>query len=127
MKALVQAMMVLGITNLSIAIDVNGVTVDQLRDTHYLGLGTDPVLDTYESRIIHRLLSDAIDNAVTVPDDAYMSVDMLDMLPGEVGALIEALAEMGLTTLTDPIDVNTLTVAQLRNIHYLGLKKGDFY
>jgi hypothetical protein len=36
----------------------------------------------------------------------------------EVSALIETLAEMGLTKLSDPIEVENISVAQLRNVHY---------
>ncbi len=121
MEALVEAMTVLGIVNLTDPIDVGAVSVSQLRDTHYLGLGIDPNgVDVYESRIIHRLISDAVDDSITVPDQAYMTVDNLDVLPDEISALIEALEVMGLTKLSDPIDVNTLTTTQLKDIHYLG-------
>jgi transposase len=120
MEALVEAMTVLGIVNLSQTIDVNSVSITQLRETHYLGLGTDPDVDVYESRIIHRLISDSVDDNITVPDDAYMTVDKLDLQADEISALIDALDVMGLTTLADPINVDTLTTAQLKDIHYLG-------
>jgi hypothetical protein len=130
MEALVEAMNVLGISNLTDPIDVTTVSVAQLEQTHWLGLGIDPSGDVYQSRIIHRLISDAVDDNITVPDDAYMTIDLLDVKADEISALIEALSEMGLTTLADPINVDTLTVAQLRNINYLGLEidpSGDEY
>jgi hypothetical protein len=118
-SALIAALEAMGLSTLSDPIDVNTITVNQLRSIHYLGLGIDPMGDVYESLIIHRLISEAVIGAVTVPDDAMMGLE--DVKPLEISALIEALAEMGLATLGDPIDVNTITIAQLRNIHYLGL------
>ncbi|MCD4826612.1 MAG: hypothetical protein K8Q99_02375 [Acholeplasmataceae bacterium] len=120
MEALVEAMTVLGITNLTSPIDVSAVSVADLEETHYLGLGTDPSGDVYESRIIHRLISDAMDDSVVVPADGYMSIAMLDMKADEVSALIEALYIMGVANLTDPININNLTISELKDINYLG-------
>ena len=120
MEALVEAMIVLNIVDLTQPIAVDTVSIAQLRQTHYLGLGTDPNGDVYESRIIHRLISDSVDDSITVPDDAYMTDDNLDLNADEISALIDALDVMGLATLADPINVDALTTAQLKDIHYLG-------
>jgi hypothetical protein len=118
-SALIAALGVMNLTTLADPIDVNTITINQLRNIHYLGLGIDPLGDEYESLIIHRLISEAVIGAVEVPNDAMMGLE--DVKPLEISALIEALGEMGLNTLGDPIDVNTITINQLRNIHYLGL------
>ncbi len=121
MEALVEAMTVLGIVDLSQTIEVDTVSIAQLEQTHWLGLGIDPNGDVYESRIIHRLISDSVISTVDVPDDAYMTIDQKDVIPVEITALIKALDVMGLNTLGDPIDVNDLTVLTLKELHYLGL------
>jgi hypothetical protein len=118
-SALIEALDEMGLNTLGDPIDVNTITLTQLQNIHYLGLGIDPVDDAYESLIIHRLISDAVIAAVEVPDDAMMGSE--DVKPLEISALILALGEMGLNTLGDPIDVNTITLTQLQNIHYLGL------
>ncbi|MFA7422512.1 MAG: hypothetical protein WCZ00_02135 [Acholeplasmataceae bacterium] len=119
--ALIESLDVMGLTKLSDPIDVDNLTLQQLEDIHYLGLGTDPVFDEHESLIIHRLISDSVITTVDVPDDAYMNLSQEDVKPLEISALIEALDTMGLTKLSDPIDVNALTLTTLKEIHYLGL------
>ncbi len=111
----------MGLDTLGDTIDVNTITLVQLQNIHYLGLGIDPVDDKYESLIIHRLISEAVIGAVDVPDDAYVVGSTEDVKPLEISALILALDEMGLDTLGDTIDVNIITLTQLQNIHYLGL------
>jgi len=118
-SALILALDEMGLDTLGDTIDVNTITLVQLQNIHYLGLGIDPAGDVYESLIIHRLISEAVIAAVTVPDDAMMGLE--DVKPLEISALILALDEMGLDTLGDTIDVNTITLVQLQNIHYLGL------
>jgi cyclophilin family peptidyl-prolyl cis-trans isomerase len=120
-SALIQSLTEMGLTKLSDPIDVDNLTIAQLQNIHYLGLGTDPVIDTYESLIIHRLISDSVISTVDIPDDAYMTPSQEDVKPDEISALIASLTEMGLTKLSDPINVDDLSVAQLQNIHYLGL------
>jgi hypothetical protein len=122
-SALLEALTIMGLNNLSDDIDVNAITVLELRAIHYLGLGINPDGDIYESRIIHRLISEAIidQDSLIIPDGAYMTIEKLDINPLEISALIEALIEMGISTLADDIDVNTISTTQLRKIHYLGL------
>jgi cyclophilin family peptidyl-prolyl cis-trans isomerase len=120
-SALIASLTEMGLTKLSDPINVDDLSVAQLQNIHYLGLGTDPVLDVYESLIIHRMISDSVISTVDVPDDAYMTPAQEDVKADEVSALIASLTEMGLTKLSDPINVDDLTLLQLQNIHYLGL------
>jgi hypothetical protein len=127
-SALIETLAEMGVNKLSDPIEVENISVDQLRNVHYLGLGIDPVLDEYESLIIHRLISTAVIDALypTADDklnapDVFMAIDQKDVKPLEVSALIETLAEMGVNKLSDPIEVENISVDQLRNVHYYGL------
>jgi hypothetical protein len=126
-SALIETLAEMGLTKLSDPIEVENISINQLRNVHYYGLGIDPVLDEYESLIIHRLISTAVIDAlypgaeINDAPDVFMTVDQKDVKPLEVSALIETLAEMGLTKLSDPIEVQNISINQLRNVHYYGL------
>ncbi len=122
MYALVEAMNIMGITDLSVAIDAQGVTIAQLQNLHYVGLGTDPVDDEFDSVIVHRILSDAIIAALDIPSTAYMVGSTLDLLAVEVQGVIDAMLVLNggddSATLLDltPIDNTLLTAAVLQDL-----------
>jgi hypothetical protein len=127
MKALVAAMEEMGLTDLSAAISVDSVGLTELQNIHYLGLGTDPVLDNYDSYIIHNLLSEQIESTLsvsfaTLPEAYFTTASNIDRLSAdEIQALIEAMTEMGITDLSISFDANNVNTTQLQNLHYLGL------
>ncbi|MDO9629574.1 MAG: hypothetical protein Q7I99_06710, partial [Acholeplasmataceae bacterium] len=122
MYALVAAMQAMGITSLGMTIDVNTITIAQLQNLHYIGLGIDPVLDTHQSVIVHRLLSDAITGALTVPSGAYMVGSTLDLVPNEIQGVIGSLLVLSggddTQTLNDltPVDTTTLTPDSIEDL-----------
>ncbi|MDO9628967.1 MAG: hypothetical protein Q7I99_03615, partial [Acholeplasmataceae bacterium] len=122
MYALVKAMEIMNITDLSVAIDAQGVTIAQLQNLHYVGLGTDPVDDEFDSVIVHRILSDAIIAALDIPSTAYMVGSSLDLLAVEVQGVIDAMLVLNggddSATLLDltPIDNTLLTATVLQDL-----------
>ncbi|MDI6452695.1 hypothetical protein [Peloplasma aerotolerans] len=122
MYALVEAMRIMDIIDLSVTIDATGVEIAQLQALHYVGLGEDPIDDVYNSRIVHRILSDGIISSLDIPTNAYMSIAQLDLTPEEVQGVIDALLEINgnddtgkLANLT-PIDDSLLTSTVLANL-----------
>jgi hypothetical protein len=111
----------MGITTLSAGLSVTNPSRTQLQNLHYLGLAEDPVTDLYDSYIVHRLISDSIDAALTVPSDAYDSVAQDDIKVDEISALIEAMEEMNITTLSSGLTFGNPTTAQIQALNYLGL------
>jgi hypothetical protein len=129
-SALIEAMTVMGITNLTAGLSISNPTVTQLQDLHYLGLEEDPSGDVYDSYIVHRLISDSVDSALDVPDDAYMTVAQEDIKVDEISALIEAMTVMGITNLTAGFSFTNPTTTQIQELNYLGLgvdPSGDVY
>ncbi|QWB96435.1 hypothetical protein KHQ89_03115 [Mycoplasmatota bacterium] len=126
-QALIEAMSVIGVTDLSGAISISTVTVADLQSLHYLGLGTDPVSDDYDSYIIHDLLSEQIEPTLSVsyaalPEAYFTTASAINRLsPDEIQALIEAMTEMGISDLSISFDANNVNTTQLQNLHYLGL------
>ncbi|MFA6801375.1 MAG: hypothetical protein WCR19_04650 [Acholeplasmataceae bacterium] len=93
MYALVEAMNVMIITNLDASFDPNTITIAQLQDLHYVGLGDDGISDPYDSTIVHHMISDAIETALTNrPSNIYMTNLEEDILTDEVQAVIDAIA-----------------------------------
>jgi hypothetical protein len=120
----------MGITTLSAGLSVTNPSRTQLQNLHYLGLAEDPVTDLYDSYIVHRLISDSIDAALTVPSDAYDSVAQDDIKVDEISALIEAMAVMGITTLNSSLSFDDPSRDEIEDLHHLGLGTdplGDTY
>ena len=125
-QALIESMTVMGISDLSVAISVDTVGPAELQDLHYLGLGIDPVDEKYNSYIIHVLIYEQIETALSVSiatlPEAYTNVSGTDrMLADEVQALIESMTVMGITDFSASLSADNLTQAQIQNLHYLGL------
>jgi hypothetical protein len=128
-SALIDAMEEMGINTLSAGLSVSNPSVTQLQNLHYLGLAEDPVTDLYDSYIVHRLISDSIDAALDVPDNAYDSVALDDIKVDEISALIEAMGVMGITTLNSSLSFNDPSRDEIEDLHNLGLGDpvGDVY
>ncbi len=125
-QALIESMTVMGISDLSVAISVDNVGPAELQDLHYLGLGTDPVDEQYDSYIIHVLIYEQIETALSVDvvslPEAYTNASGTDrMLADEVQALIESMTVMGINDFSASLSADNLTQAQIQNLHYLGL------
>jgi len=74
MYALVEAMNIMGISDLTGSFDPSTITVANLQALHYVGLGTDPVTDTYDSYMVHHMISDGIAGTLTNrPSTVYMT------------------------------------------------------
>jgi hypothetical protein len=131
---LLNALDILGITDLN-NIDLDTITLDQIVE----------LLDL-DSPIVDQLISDAIVEALVgepddlsnnyqlssnnnstklgiideIPIDAY-NADQTRLLRVEMYAMIEVLRVLGIESISDEIDLDTLTIIQLRSVHYLGL------
>ncbi len=135
MKALIEAMNVIGLSDLSGSFAVDSLGLSDLQDLHYLGLGTDPVVDTYNSYIIHNMISEQVETALsfdetTLPEAYTNASGEYRILPDEIQAMIVAMSEMGITDLQASFSADNLTVSQLQNVHYVGLgidPLGDTY
>jgi hypothetical protein len=80
---------------------------------NYLGLGVDPVTDLYDSYIVHRLLSDAIDSVISVPVDSFIVGRPNDIKPDEINHLVGTMNIIGATDVTD---FSGITVADLSGL-----------
>ena len=119
MYAIIEAMNIMGITDLDATFDAENITVNNLTDLHYIGLGTDPVTDTFDSYIVHNMISDAMESSLDVPTDAY---DAGYMKASEVQAVIDALgllsSDVSTDTLTSiiPVTDETYTPTLIENL-----------
>ncbi len=125
-QALINAMSVIGVADLSGSISVSTVTVANLQDLHYLGLGDNGISDPYDSYIIHTMISDQVEAALNVDElshpEAYTNITGMNrMQADEIQALINAMGVIGVSDLSGSISVSTVTVANLQDLHYLGL------
>ncbi len=128
MKALVSAMDPLGMTNLSGSFAVTSINTTTLQALHDLGLGN-PTVDPYDSYLIHYLISDRMEVALTVSlatvPLAYTTGTLGTAIinPDEIQALIGAMDEMGVSDLSNPsaFSADNLTYTALQAIHDLGL------
>ncbi|MBU1094719.1 MAG: hypothetical protein KKH01_09705 [Firmicutes bacterium] len=126
LRALVESMTVIGMTNLTGSFAVDNVGVAEMQNLHYLGLGTDPVSDEYDSYVIHVLITDQIETALTVDElilpEAYNSTSgQTRMNADEIQALILSMSVMSITDLSSSVSVSNVGVAEMQNLHYLGL------
>jgi hypothetical protein len=120
--ALIETLAEMGLTKLSDPIEVDNISIEKLQKLHYLGLGTDPVDDVYESLIVHRLLSDAMIASLDTPSIAKMNLSPLDLKADEVQGVIDAMLVLSgnddTKTLLDltPIDNDSLNAGVLQDL-----------
>ncbi|MBE0701508.1 MAG: hypothetical protein IH571_07455, partial [Acholeplasmataceae bacterium] len=110
MNALVDAMDILGITDLSVAIEVDDTTVDDI-----------VALEALNSSIVDRLLSTGMIAVLDIPSGALLTAE--DLVDDEIAAVVDALAILAgansaTMTLNDfgIINNNTLTPAVLDDL-----------
>jgi len=126
-QALIEVMSITGMVDLSAGFDVSSVSLSNLQEIHYLGLGSDPVDDLYDSYIIHDLIDTQVETAlqismVSLPEAYFETANQIDMIKAdEIQALIEAMDEMGVADLSASFDVDAIGLTELQNVHYLGL------
>jgi len=98
MYAVVAAMTVMGLADLSATFSADDLTTTQLQDLHYIGLGTDPVTELYDSYIIHNIISDSLVliNPQTIAYDLNGYIKEI-----EVQGFIDDLNTLGISTISD--------------------------
>jgi hypothetical protein len=124
MYALVEAMNIMGLTDLDATFAPDSITINNLQSLHYVGLGTDPGTDVFDSYIVHDMISDSMASTIDIPTDGYMASGY--MLSSEVQGVIDALYEISgdpsSDTLLDimPVSASTFTPALIEDLLDIG-------
>ncbi|QWB96436.1 hypothetical protein KHQ89_03120 [Mycoplasmatota bacterium] len=124
MYALVEAMNIMGLTDLDAAFAPDSITINNLQSLHYVGLGTDPGTDTYESYMVHNMISDSVDSTLDVPSDGYMASGY--MLASEIQGVIDALYAISGDPATDtlldimPVAASTFSPSLIEDLLDIG-------
>ncbi len=130
-EALIQSMDVIGILDFGSPVSITTVGLSDLQDLHYLGLGTGILVGLstdYESYIIHNLMTEQIETALSVDDtsvpEAYTSASGTSRMEAdEIQALLDAMGPtvLGFNDLSGSFALSTITVGKLKLLDYIGL------
>ena len=110
-SALLEAMDEMVIVSLGASLSISNPTTSQVQALHDLGLNV-PVGNVYDSLIVHRLLSESIDAALTVPAEAFQPASTKDLKAAEITHIIDSMTILGVSDVSDII--TQITIPKLK-------------